>query len=237
MPCWSPWPSRCWTAPTPAPPPGNASRPGPRPMPSPCSGPVRRSLGWNGWRIPVLRPSRWRCAPCAASFEVGRPPSDRTRLSAVPTLIDVLRDQTDLGAVDVEWLLLSALSFAGWVVWVAATGGGWYAAAHVRPTTGPMVFFEDVFGRRLDRGRRPMLDQAFSDLRIVRERDPEWRDDMPIREEAIPVVSRGHALAVLTRHTNLATMRTPSRLDLIYLATADALARMIAAGEFPTPGR
>ena len=38
---------------------------------------------------------------------------------------------------------------------------------------------------------------------------------------------------MLTRHTNLATMRTPSRLELTYLATADALARMVAAGEFP----
>jgi len=99
-----------------------------------------------------------------------------------------------------------------------------------------MVFFDDLVGQRLARGRRPLLDQAFSELRIVRGRDPEWRDDMPIREEAIPVVSAGRALAVLTRHTNLATLRTPSRLELTYLATADALARMIAAGEFPTLG-
>ena len=160
------------------------------------------------------------------------------------TLNDVLREQTDLDAAEVEWLhlllgewqLLSDLSFGDLVLWVPATAGGWYAAAHVRPNTGPMVFFDDIVGRRLERGRRPLLDQAFGDLRIVRERDPEWRDDMPIREEVIPVVSKGRALAVLTRHTNLATMRTPSRLELTYLATADALARMIAAGEFPTAG-
>ncbi|MBE3075099.1 MAG: histidine kinase N-terminal domain-containing protein [Actinobacteria bacterium] len=162
----------------------------------------------------------------------------------MPTLNDVLRAQTDLDAADVEWLhlllgdwqLLSDLSFADLVLWVPATAGGWYAAAHIRPTTGPMVFFDDVVGRRLDRGRRPLLDQAFSELRIVRGPDPEWRDDMPIREEAIPVVSEGRALAVLTRHTNLARMRAPSRLELTYLATADALARMIAAGDFPTLG-
>ena len=160
------------------------------------------------------------------------------------TLNDVLREQTDLDVADVEWLhlllsdwqLLSDLSFGDLVLWVPATAGGWYAAAHVRPNTGPMVFFDDIVGRRLDRGRRPLLEQAFGDLRIVRERDPEWRDDMPIREEVIPVVSKGRALAVLTRHTNLSTLRTPSRLELTYLATADALARMIAAGEFPSPG-
>ena len=38
---------------------------------------------------------------------------------------------------------------------------------------------------------------------------------------------------MITRHTNLAAMRTPSRLELTYQALADALARMIAAGEFP----
>ena len=160
------------------------------------------------------------------------------------TLNEVLHEQTDLNAAEVEWLhlllgdwqLLSDLSFGDLVLWVPATAGGWYAAAHVRPNTGPMVFFDDIVGRRLDRGRRPLLDQAFGDLRIVRERDPEWRDDMPIREEVIPVVSQGRALAVLTRHTNLSTLRTPSRLELTYLATADALARMIAAGEFPSPG-
>jgi len=162
----------------------------------------------------------------------------------VSNLNDVLRQQTDLQAADIEWLhlllgdwqLLSDLSFADLVLWVPATVDGWFAVAHVRPTTGPMVFFDDVVGRRPDQGRRPLLDQAFGELRIVRDRDPEWRDDMPIREEAIPVVSEGRALAVLTRHTNLATLRTPSRLELTYRASADDLARMIAQGEFPTLG-
>ena len=100
-----------------------------------------------------------------------------------------------------------------------------------------MVFFEDVVGRRTHRGRQSLLDQAYLDRRIVRQRDPIFRDDMPVREEAIPVVRGGRALAVITRHTNLAAMRTPSRLELTYLALADSIARMIAAGEFPTRRR
>ena len=161
----------------------------------------------------------------------------------MPTLTDVLQEQTDLEPADVEWLhllvgdwqLLSDLSFADLALWVRSRDRGWVAVAHVRPTTGPMVFFDDLVGRRVGSGRRPLLDQAFEGMRIIRERDPEWRDDMPIREEAIPVVREGRPVAVLTRHTNLASMRTPSRLELTYLATADALARMIAAGEFPAP--
>ncbi|MGN6636072.1 MAG: histidine kinase N-terminal domain-containing protein, partial [Oryzihumus sp.] len=144
----------------------------------------------------------------------------------MPTLTDVLREQTDLTPEDVEglhllvgdWQLLSDLSFADLVLWARSRDRGWVAVAHVRPTTGPMVFFDDYVGRRVGSGRRPLLDQAFDGVRIIRERDPEWRDDMPIREEAIPVVREGRPIAVLTRHTNLASMRTPSRLELTYLA-------------------
>ncbi|HET7305218.1 MAG TPA: sensor histidine kinase [Segeticoccus sp.] len=154
---------------------------------------------------------------------------------------DVLAAQTELAPIDVEWLrllvgdwqLLSDLSFADLVLWVPARDDGWVVAAHVRPTTGPMVFVEDLLGSHLAPGQRPNLDEAYAGRRIVRGREPEWREDMPVREEAIPVVRAGHPIAVISRHTNLATMRTPSRLEVTYLATADALARMICAGDFP----
>jgi two-component sensor histidine kinase len=159
----------------------------------------------------------------------------------VPTLQEVLHVATDLEPAETEWLhllvgdwqLIADLSFADLVLWVPAGMEGWLAVAHVRPTTGQMVFFEDVVGRRTHRGRQSLLDQAYLDRRIVRQKDPIFRDDMPVREEAIPVVRNGRSLAVLTRHTNLAAMRTPSRLELTYQSLADALARMIAAGEFP----
>lgn len=79
-----------------------------------------------------------------------------------------------------------------------------------------------------------LLEAAYLQRRIVRERDSEWDPDDPVREESIPVVRAGGAIAVLTRHTNLSMLRTPSRLELTYLATADALSRMVANGEFPT---
>ena len=159
----------------------------------------------------------------------------------MPTLQEVLHSATDLEPAEAEWLhllvgdwqLISDLSFADLVLWVPGGLEGWLAVAHVRPTTGQMVFFEDVVGRRTHRGRQSLLDQAYLDRRIVRQKDPIFRDDMPVREEAIPVVRGGRPLAVITRHTNLAAMRTPSRLELTYLALADAIARMIAAGEFP----
>ena len=132
-----------------------------------------------------------------------------------------------------DWQLLSDLSFADLVLWLPEDdGSAWVAGAHVRPATGPMVFFEDQVGNRVERGRRTQIDTAYDESRILRERDPDWNaDDVPVREEAIPVVREGHPIAVLTRHTNLAAARMPSRLELSYLSAADDLSRMIAAGD------
>jgi len=160
----------------------------------------------------------------------------------VPTLAELLHEHSGLRGADVEWLhllvgdwqLLSDLSFADLVLWVRLSPVQWQAVAHIRPTTGQMVFFEDQVGITATKARAETLEQAYAEGRIVRERDTEWRDDLPVREESIPVVRQGHAIAVITRHTNLSMMRTPSRLELTYLATADALSRMIAAGEFPS---
>ncbi len=168
----------------------------------------------------------------------------RTRLAAVPTLRDVLVQRTTLDHDQVEWLhllvgdwqLLSDLSFADLVLWVPDREGGWTAAAHVRPTTGPMVFVRDMVGTHPGAEREQSIGHAHTRRSIVRGVEPRWREDMPIREEAIPVVRGDTPLAVLTRHTNLSTMRTPSRLEVTYLATADTLARMVAAGAFPTAG-
>jgi two-component system, sensor histidine kinase PdtaS len=162
----------------------------------------------------------------------------------VPTLAELLQEHSELQGADSEWLhllvgdwqLLSDLSFADLVLWVRRSPVQWEAVAHVRPTTGQMVFFEDQVGIKATRARAEILEQAFTERRIVRERDTEWRDDLPVREESIPVVRQGRAVAVITRHTNLSMMRTPSRLELTYLRTADDLAVMLSEGRFPTPG-
>jgi two-component sensor histidine kinase len=163
----------------------------------------------------------------------------------VPTLNDLLRGHADLEPADVEWLhllvgdwqMLSDLSFADLILWVPdKSGDGWVAVAHCRPSTGATVHYDDVVGVRVPFGRRQQVDRAWQLRRICRDRDPEWYDDIPVREEAIPVLRRRRVLAVVGRHTNLAAARTPSRLELTYLQCADDLARMIAAGDFPVLG-
>ena len=136
-----------------------------------------------------------------------------------------------------EWQLLADLSFADLLLWVPTTGEdspGYVAVAQIRPTTGPTAFQDDLVGQWLARGRRPQVDTALAEGRICRERDPEWRADVPVREETIPVRGpAGDVVAVVSRHTNLAAARTPSRLELTYLQAAGDLARMVAEGRFP----
>ena len=117
-----------------------------------------------------------------------------------------------------------------------APSTGWVAVAQMRPTTGPTSFPDDVVGTQVGPGERAVLDTARAERRIHRESDPDWTSGVPVRAEAIPVTREGSVIAVIERSTNLNGARTPSRLELTYLAGADDLARMISEGLFPYPG-
>jgi two-component sensor histidine kinase len=163
----------------------------------------------------------------------------------MPTMKDLVAQHSELSQPELEWLhllvgdwqMLSDLSFADLVLWVPRKGqAGWVAVAHCRPSTGVTVYYDDIVGTVVDQGRRPLLDRAYAEVRICRERDPDWHDDVTVREETVPVVRAGQPMAVLARHTNLSAARTPSRLELTYLQCADDLTRMIGDGDFPLAG-
>ncbi|NJQ05186.1 PAS domain-containing protein [Streptomyces lonarensis] len=159
---------------------------------------------------------------------------------------DLVRQHTTLDESDLDWLhllvsewqLLADLSFADLVLWLPTDDGTRYVSvAQMRPNTGPTSYQNDMVGHLVPRGRRPLLDSAIDEGRIVREGDPEWREEVPVRVEAIPVRRETRVLGVIARNTNLLTVRTPSRLELTYLQSASDLAQMIAAGSFPFPGQ
>ena len=161
----------------------------------------------------------------------------------MPSLNEVVRHHTDLDEEDLDWLhlliadwqIIADLSFADLVLWVPDRADhGFWAAAQMRPTTGPTALVDDVVGAFVPRERRPLLDNAYDRGRIAREGDPEWRDDVPVRVETIPVRRGDRVLGVIARNTNLLGVRTPSRLELAYLQTATDLAKMISEGLFPT---
>ncbi|MGI8434327.1 MAG: sensor histidine kinase [Nocardioidaceae bacterium] len=160
----------------------------------------------------------------------------------MPALNEVARGYTDLGEDELaflheliaDWQIIADLSFADLVLWLPDRQGlGYWGGAQMRPTTGPTALLDDLVGAFVPRGRRPLLDAAFDERRIAREGDPEWRDDVPVRVETIPVMRNGALLAVVARNTNLLGVRTPSRLELAYLQAASDLTRMISTGGFP----
>ena len=87
---------------------------------------------------------------------------------------------------------------------------------------------------RSPRGRRPQLD-----TRVRRAADlPGARPGLARRRAGARgddpgACAAGRVVAVVSRHTNLAAARTPSRLELTYLRTADDLARDGLAGPLP----
>ena len=125
----------------------------------------------------------------------------------MPSLDELVRAHTDLDDEDVAWLqllladwqIIADLSFADLVLWLPdrerARASG--PAAQMRPTTGPTAYVDDVVGTFVPAGRRPLLDAAYAQGRLVREGDPEWRDDVPVRVETIPVRRGDRVIAVV----------------------------------------
>jgi two-component system, sensor histidine kinase PdtaS len=162
-------------------------------------------------------------------------------LAARTSLTD---DQVDhIARLVGEWQLLSDLAFADLLLWVpvalAANEAGsepaFLCVAQCRPTTGPTAYQHDQVGVLLRGQRAAPLRIAYSEGRIFREVDPDWEGDLPIRREAIPVRHGSQMIAVIGRDANLASVRTPSQLELVYLQSAADLAAMIADGTFPAP--
>ncbi|TAK70820.1 MAG: ATPase [Actinomycetota bacterium] len=150
------------------------------------------------------------------------------------------RERTDLTDADVdrlhilvgEWTLLADLAFADLVLWLPTwNDGGFVAGAQVRPTTGPTRVPDDLVGTFVARGRRTVLDKALAQRRIVADRDPA-RPGQPAAFEAVPVRHDDRVIAVIGRYSAVA-VRPAGRLEEVYLATADALAQMVAEGTFP----
>jgi two-component sensor histidine kinase/PAS domain-containing protein len=164
----------------------------------------------------------------------------------VPTLRNVLSERSALPEADAEWLhrlagdwqMVADLSFADLTLWVPVREEGsaepprdWVLAAHARPTTGPNFYSEDVVGQRAGARRREILD------RVLQQAATYVPDSVGyVREQYVPVVRDGRAIAVLVRHTDLHNMRQQGGLEVNYLQIAQALLTMVSEGTFPTEG-
>jgi len=158
----------------------------------------------------------------------------------VSTLADLLHDRTALTLADVDWLhrlvaewqLVSDLSFADLVLWVRLREGGWLAAAHMRPTTGPTTYPHDIVGSELAGEAARRLERPGHTTRVVTGEPGR----LPLRQESVPVRRGSELVAVLSRDAHVSPGRTPSQLELAYLSSAGELLQMVSEGTFPYPG-
>jgi hypothetical protein len=82
----------------------------------------------------------------------------------VPSLDELVRTRTALSPEDLAWLrmlvvdwqIIADLSFADLVLWLPdVSGDGFWAAAQMRPTTGPTALLDDVVGTHIALGSAP----------------------------------------------------------------------------------
>ena len=160
----------------------------------------------------------------------------------MPTLDDIARFQTTLSHGDVAWLhalvtdwqIIADLSFSDLVLWLPdAESKGMWAAAQIRPTTGPTTLLEDVVGTFVPAKKDPAVQESFA-AGEMREDVGSAKDD--VREQLVPVGPDGRAVGVVSLRSHAAGPRTSSALEATYRESAAELVAMIHRGEFPPPG-
>ena len=163
----------------------------------------------------------------------------------MPSMSEVIGEHTGLSEADREWLrllvsewqLFADLSFSDLVLWVPDRDQNvFWAAAQIRPTTGPTSLLDDVVGDLIAYAPEHLVSGAFASGEITRTSEGKLAAGMPVDSHAIPVKLGGRVIAVVEQHTSLLGVRAPSSLEQAYLSTASQLAQMITNGAFPMPG-
>ncbi len=161
------------------------------------------------------------------------------------SLTEVITNHTRLTHGDTAWLtqltqewdLLADLSFSDLILWVPdADDNIFWAAAQVRPTTGPTALEDDVVGEDIAYDAEHLVTEAYLSRTPTHTSDNKLHAGIPVEVQAIPILRKGRVIAVLELHTNRMGVRAPGALEDTYLDTASVLVGMVLRGEFPTLG-
>jgi two-component system, sensor histidine kinase PdtaS len=163
----------------------------------------------------------------------------------MPTMSEVIADHTDLSEADQEWLRLlvsewqlwADLSFSDLVLWIPDRDANVYwAAAQIRPTTGPTSLVDDVVGDLIAYSPEHLVTEAFLTGQITHTSEGKVRAGIPVQVQAVPVIVDQRVIAVVEQHTSPLVLRSPSGLESSYLDSARALSHMVTRGQFPSRG-
>ena len=163
----------------------------------------------------------------------------------MPTLDDIARFQTTLSHGDVAWLhalvtdwqIIADLAFSDLVLWLPdAESKGLWAAAQIRPTTGPTTLLEDVVGTFVPAKSAPALQQALESGELGESVAADDHEGAEVYEELVPLRREGTVCGVVVLRSVAAGHRLSSALEATYREAAANLVQMIHRGEFPPPG-
>ncbi len=158
------------------------------------------------------------------------------------TLEQVVAEHTDLSPDDLQtlqrlvadWHLLADLSFSDLICWVPGRDDNeFFAAAQIRPATGPTALEDDVVGEVISYDFEHLVTEAYLSEEICETSDNKLQAGIPVDVWAIPVMRGERCLAVVERHTNQMGVRAPGELEDNYLEIADILSDMLRRGDFP----
>jgi len=161
------------------------------------------------------------------------------------SLADVVARHTTMAADDLahlerlveQWDLLADLSFSDLILWVPdAEPDVFWAAAQVRPTTGPTALEDDVVGDDLTYELDSPVMEAFLSEEITHTSGNKLNAGIPVDQHAVPIVRHGRVIAVVELHTNQMGVRAPGALEETYLDVAHIVRMMMWRGEFPMAG-
>ena len=163
----------------------------------------------------------------------------------MPTLDDIARFQTTLSHDDVAWLhalvtdwqIIADLAFSDLVLWVPdAESKGMWAAAQIRPTTGPTTLLDDVAGTFVPAKRAPALQQVLESGEVGESVATNDHEGAEVYEELVPLLREGTVCGVVVLRSVAAGHRMSSALEATYREAAANLVQMIHRAEFPPPG-
>lgn len=139
-----------------------------------------------------------------------------------------------LGVLVEEWQLLADLSFSDLVLWVPEPDGNvFWAAAQVRPTTGPTALVDDVVGDLIAYSPDHLVSEAFLSGEIAHTSTGKLQAGIPVGVQAIPVGRRQQTIAVVEQHTNQLAVHSAGVLEETYRECANDLSEMVRQGDFP----
>ena len=166
------------------------------------------------------------------------------------TLSDLFKQHGKASTADIEWLhlllsdwqLVADLVFADLVLWIPTSDGSFVAAGHARPSSAATIFYRDISGEPVRKEWAGAISKAFTSGDSQHMAAPDSYDGLLTRFSAIPVRRRvstkseevtERPIAVVTRHTNLAEVKAPNKLQLNYLSCGNYLLDMMADGTYP----